>query len=224
MSSDGGQGFGRSDSSPRSAGAIAVLRSGLWMIGALRHAVPEEVVAAGGSGVAPHRRGSRRRGTMAGFAAVVLFAGLLGGVRPAHADACSPNPVVCENAMQGTPDTVWDIDGVGAAGMQGFTTDISVNLGGTIGFKIQSQGAFTIDIYRLGWYNGDGARKITTLPGTFPAQNQTAQCVTDNSTEITDCGTWALTTIWTVPTNLVSGVYFALLTDAGNSSAKSQIP
>ena len=48
------------------------------------------------------------------------------------------------------PD-VWDIDGAGDEGIQGFATDISVNVGSTIQFKIKTdRRALHIDIYRTG--------------------------------------------------------------------------
>src|SRR6185369_8117332 len=51
------------------------------------------------------------------------------------------NPIVTENANPGVPASQWDIpkntDGTfGDKSIQGFGTDISVNVGGTINFKI----------------------------------------------------------------------------------------
>src|SRR6185312_13107846 len=50
----------------------------------------------------------------------------------------APNPIVCENALPGTDPSVWDINGAGDTDIQGFSTDISVNVGSTIGFKIDT--------------------------------------------------------------------------------------
>ncbi|MEU3454302.1 DUF4082 domain-containing protein [Micromonospora sp. NPDC006766] len=155
--------------------------------------------------------------------AALVVAGLTGGTAHASADPCSPNPVVCENSKPGSPASVWDIDGAGDETLQGFATDMSVNAGDLISFKVQARHAYTIDIYRLGWYGGSGARKITTLPGTFPAQNQSTACVTDVATQIYECGTWAVSASWSVPATAVSGVYFALLTRTDDGGA-SQIP
>lgn len=156
--------------------------------------------------------------------AALVAAGLAGDVTAAAASGCSPNPIVCENNQPGTDPGVWDdIDGAGDDTLQGFATQMSVNVGGSISFKIQAQHAYTIDIYRLGYYQGNGARKVQTLAGTFPAQNQSTACVTDNATQIFDCGTWSVSATWTVPTTAVSGVYIADLsrTDTGLAS---QIP
>jgi hypothetical protein len=160
--------------------------------------------------------------TPAGMAvlSVVLVAVGTGGIRLAHADTCSPNPVVCENEQAGTDPSVWDVAGNGDDTVQGFATDISVDVGATIGFKVQAQHAYTIDVYRLGWYGGDGARFVTALSGTFPAQNQSVSCVSSSATELLDCGTWAVSASWTVPSTAVSGVYIAKLTrtDTGGAS------
>ncbi len=43
------------------------------------------------------------------------------------AAATSTNKVVLENQKQGTPQSVWDIDGAGSSNIEGFATDISVN-------------------------------------------------------------------------------------------------
>ena len=78
------------------------------------------------------------------------------------------NPIVIENNLTGNPSTEWDIVGAGDLSIQGFATDISVNKGQTVHFKIKTNAtAYTIDIYRLGYYNGMGARKVGT--GTITA-------------------------------------------------------
>src|SRR3954453_18482242 len=54
-------------------------------------------------------------------------------------DPCAPpngNPIVCENQKGGAPASEWDVNGAGDTTIQGFSTDISVNRGQTISFKI----------------------------------------------------------------------------------------
>jgi large repetitive protein len=130
------------------------------------------------------------------------------------------NAIVTENLKTGTPSSVWDIPGAtsGDLSIQGFATDISVNVGGTIGFKVDvNTGAdknFTIDIYRLGYYQGNGARLIAPL-GNFLGVSQTVAgnaCKYDPTTGQTDCGNWSTATSWTVPLTAVSGYYIAKLT------------
>ena len=152
--------------------------------------------------------------------AVAAVAGTLGLVAlavPAGAtDPCGvgSNPIVCENSKPGTDPSVWDISGAGDSSIQGFATDISVNVGGTIGFKIDTAAsAYTIDIYRTGWYGGLGARKIASVSPSATLPQKQPACITDATTELYDCGNWAVSASWTVPSTAVSGVYVAKLTD-----------
>ncbi|BDO41344.1 DUF4082 domain-containing protein [Cellulomonas sp. NTE-D12] len=151
---------------------------------------------------------------------VAAVAGALGlvalAVPASAADPCGTgsNPIVCENSKPGTDPSVWDITGAGDASIQGFATDISVNVGGTIGFKIDTAAtAYTIDIYRTGWYGGLGARKIASVTPSATLPQKQPQCISDATTENYDCGNWAISATWTVPTTAVSGVYVAKLTD-----------
>ena len=169
------------------------------------------------------RSGGRRFGVVAGIV-VALVAGMVAVPGVARADtncAIAANPVLCENQLPGTPESVWDISGVGDPTIQGFATDISVNVGSQIQFKIKTDArAYTIKIYRLGWYGGDGAREVAQInPSASLPQTQPA-CVTSAATEIYDCGTWSVSASWTVPTTMVSGVYIArpIRSDTGNDS------
>ena len=153
-----------------------------------------------------------------GMIAVVVLAFSAG----AHAQCSDPaNPVVAENCLAGNPSSEWDInngDG-GDPTIQGFATDMSVNLGGTINFKIDTPAsAYTINIYRMGYYGGMGARKVATISPTAH-QNQPA-CLSDSTTGLTDCGNWAVSASWQVPATATSGIYFAHLvrTDTGGDS------
>lgn len=130
------------------------------------------------------------------------------------------NAIVTENALPGNPKSEWDITGAGDLSIQGFATDISVNKGETVRFKIKTDAsAYKIDIYRLGYYNGDGARKVdtgyitATLPQTQPPP------FTDGTTGLVDCGTWNLSAHWHVPATAVSGFYIAKLTRTDNGGA-----
>ena len=78
--------------------------------------------------------------------------------------ACTSNPIVCENQLPGDPASDWQIDGAGDSSIQGYATSMSVNVGQTEYFKIDTPSTnYHIDILRLGYYGGDGARKIVEL-------------------------------------------------------------
>ena len=75
------------------------------------------------------------------------------------------NQVACENTKPGADPSTWQIDGAGDPTIQGFATQMSVNKGETIAFKIKSATPnYRIDILRLGYYGGDGARLIEGEP------------------------------------------------------------
>jgi hypothetical protein len=124
--------------------------------------------------------------------------------------AQSCTTVVCENQQAGNTD--WQISGAGDSDIQGFATDISVNVGGTISFKINTTASnYHLDIYRMGYYGGAGARKVATVqPSVTLPQTQPA-CLSDAATHLLDCGNWAVSASWTVPSTAISGVYFAHL-------------
>ena len=152
-----------------------------------------------------------------------LLLGFGGSARGAAADPCAgaANPVVCENAKAGNPKSEWDTAGGGDPSIQGFTTDFSVNDGEEVAFKIKTDAVdYRIDIYRMGYYGGNGARKVASIsPSTPPPQIQPA-CINDASTGLVDCGNWAESARWQVPSGAVSGIYFARLvrTDTGGDS------
>ena len=129
----------------------------------------------------------------------------------------SQNAIVTENKLAGNPSSEWDIaNGTsGDPSIQGFATDISVNKGGTINFKIDvntgTNKQFGIKIYRIGYYKGNGARLIADLGTAFTGIAQNA-CGYDATTGLTDCGNWTTTASWTVPSSVVSGLYIAKLT------------
>ncbi len=149
----------------------------------------------------------------------------------AHSFSFAQNAIVTENALHGTAESVWDIPtaDAGDLSIQGFASDISVNKGGTINFKIDVTAAvktFDITIYRLGYYQGNGARMIQDL-GTFTgsAQSVNTPCSIDNTTALIDCGNWTTTASWNVPATAVSGLYIAKLTrTTGGPNATSHIP
>ena len=130
------------------------------------------------------------------------------------------NPVVAENLLPGDSD--WDVPGQGAGSesIQGFASDMSVNLGETIQFKIDTSSSnYRIDIYRLGYYNGAGARKVTTIANADIIKINQPACATDTSTGLVDCGNWGTNASWTVPASMVSGVYLARPADNVNGNA-----
>ncbi|MFF4842965.1 DUF4082 domain-containing protein [Streptomyces collinus] len=125
---------------------------------------------------------------------------------------------MCENSKPGSPKSDWFSPNA-YGDIKGFSTKESVQAGDTVQFKVQSKTPYRIEIYRLGWYGGDGAREMSTAAQaavTYPANYLTkpAGCATKSTTGLVDCGNWPVTASWTVPSDAVSGLYIANLTQA----------
>ena len=134
--------------------------------------------------------------------------------------ASLPNPIAAENCLRGNPASEWDITGSGDSSIQGFATQMSVNKGTTVSFKVDTSAtSYRFDIYRMGYYSGTGARKVATvLPSATLPQVQPA-CLGDANTGLIDCGNWSISGSWAVPANAVSGVYVAKLVRADTGGA-----
>jgi Domain of unknown function (DUF4082)/Bacterial Ig-like domain/Bacterial Ig domain len=142
-------------------------------------------------------------------AAAIALAVVPGAARSAA--ACS-NVVVCENAKPGNPKSEWDVVGLGDPSIQGYATPFSVDNGELVNFKVKTDAtAYRLDIYRLGYYNGNGARKVATVLPSAPLPQSQPPCMSDSTTGLVDCGTWGTSASWNVPTDAVSGVYLAKL-------------
>ena len=134
------------------------------------------------------------------------------------APATTLNPVQQENMLPGTPD--WQITNPAPLdtnndthdkAIEGYPSQTSVMEGGTMKFAVSTvTSTFNADIYRLGWYQGDGARlemSITNIPGnSYPVP------APDPKTGLIDANwPWAFSVL--VPTSWVSGMYLVKLTD-----------
>lgn len=140
------------------------------------------------------------------------------------------NAIVLENQLAGTPESVWaingDISNVGNdAAIQGFATSMSVNPGQTENFKIDTGSTkYRIDIYRLGYYGGNGARLISTQTTNLASAQVQPNPLFDSTTNEVDAGNWAVSASWAVPATAVSGVYFAKLTTLNGTIGQNMIP
>ena len=159
-------------------------------------------------------RGLRGR-FLSGFTSVCLFAMVTIALGPIPAAA--QNPIVLENQNPGT--NAWYIQGntgsdsVGQ--ISGYMSATSVNKGQPITFYVSVNPAqtYTIDVYRLGWYQGLGGRLMQHI-GPLNGTQQPA-CPMDPTTGIIACQ-WAAGYTLTSQTTWTSGVYLAVLTNSQN--------
>jgi hypothetical protein len=156
---------------------------------------------------------------------LAVMVALPAGGPAAGADPCTPpvtNEVACENTKPGDPPSDWQVSGIGDSSIQGFASSMSVNVGQTIDFKIKTPASsYHLDILRLGYYGGSGARLIASniRPSASLPQSQ-PNCTATSSTGLVECGNWRVSASWTVPSTAVSGLYIAHLVrdDTGGDS------
>ena len=188
---------------------------------------PRSMIRQPVASISAAQRSRMARTAIATTAIFGLVASLLIGLTADPADAAvdpcglASNRIVCENSKPGTDPAIWDIRGAGDPTIQGFGTDISVNVGATIGFKVSTPApGYRLDIYRTGYYQGLGARFITTVTPSAPLPQSQPPCASEVATGLVDCGNWATSASWAVPSTAVSGVYIAVLhrNDTGGES------
>ena len=133
-------------------------------------------------------------------------------LEPTNHHAQIANDIVEENRLPGDPPTEWDLNGWGDPTIQGFGHDISINRGETIFFKIKTDSTdYRIDIYRMGYYGGMGARRIDTIEPSVKLPQHQPEGLRDEATHLYDCGNWAVSASWQAPPDTTSGIYFARL-------------
>src|SRR6266446_1169200 len=130
--------------------------------------------------------------------------------------AAAQNPIVVENQQPGTNQ--WRIPFGSAATdsggqIKGYASATSVNKGENITFYVSVNPAqtYTIDVYRMGWYQGSGGRLIQHIGPLSGVQQPT--CPTDATTGMIECH-WSPAYTLATQTSWTSGVYLALLTNA----------
>ena len=133
------------------------------------------------------------------------------------------NRIVLENQLPGSPSTEWDVNGAGTQDIQGFATRASLLPGQTVSFKVRlaAPEPFRIDIFRLGYYGGAGARKMGSAALVSSDAHALAarqpDCHRDDEgveapTQLVDCGNWAVVASFAIPTNATTGLYFGRAT------------
>ncbi|ARM92101.1 oxidoreductase domain-containing protein (plasmid) [Rhizobium sp. CIAT894] len=144
---------------------------------------------------------------------------------PVAAAAPTPNKIALENLKQGNPISEWGLEGDGGGTIQGFATEISTNIGQTVDFKIATDSThYRIDIYRMGYYGGLGARKVDSIEQQLTTAQIQPHPIVDMSLGLIDCGNWSVSASWQIPTDAVSGVYFAKLVREDGTEDASIIP
>ena len=160
-----------------------------------------------------------------GRASTSMILGPSGGANTATATAvgvssvsfsaiAGPNAVFLENQKVGSSS--WRISNYTVTDIAGYAGALSVQRGGTLPFKISvaSPGAYSIEVYRIGYYGGAGARFMFNS-GTLNGTVQPACSITDVATHLVECK-WATAYTLAVGADWTSGLYLAKLKLASN--------
>ena len=154
-----------------------------------------------------------------GAASVLLVAVVLvSSVRSeiTEKDCSAPaNKIIRENCRPGNDSRQWDVNADGDPTIQGFSDPFSVAAGREIVFKIKTDSVdYHVDIFRVGWYWGAGARHLATLtpPPDLELPQVQPDCEREGESLLYDCAAWEVSLVWQVPADSVSGVHLARLT------------
>jgi hypothetical protein len=142
----------------------------------------------------------------------------------AQAQTPPDNPTLRENAKPGTTD--WELaDPAFNREIEGYASLTSVARGGSISFFVSTTArTYTLEIFRLGWYNGAGGRRMTSAVSKTGLKQATP--APSASTGLIECR-WSSQITYSIPrtadsTNWASGFYVAKLTARGGK--QSYIP
>jgi hypothetical protein len=133
--------------------------------------------------------------------------------------ARAANPVQIENAKPGSPE--WTMFSESVQGeIEGYGSATSVNQGESISFYVNTTApTYDLDIFRMGWYGGVGARRV--LPTVRRTGVQQVIPSPDPVTGMVECN-WTDPYTITIPHDWVSGVYLVKLTTVGAATLKSR--
>ncbi len=120
---------------------------------------------------------------------------------------------IAENKLPGT--SAWRIAPTGAAGfIEGFADHTYASAGQQVGLYVSTSAPqFTITGYRMGWYQGNGARQVWKsgeLDGVAEPP-----CPNDTSVNMVSCDNWSKSLSLTIPAAFPSGDYLFKLVGSG---------
>ncbi len=121
--------------------------------------------------------------------------------------------IVAENKLPGTAS--WRISHQGRGVIEGFADTTYAAVGDTVGLHVSTDApSFKVVAYRLGWYQGLGARQIWSSV-VIPGRAQPA-CALTPATNMVSCANWARSLSMVVTKDFAPGDYLLKLVGAGN--------
>ncbi len=149
------------------------------------------------------------------IAATLSFLNCGSGPGNSGSGSSRDNPITLENAKSG--DAAWKLtDPANNHEIEGFASATSVNRGEDISFFVNTEdSSYTMEIFRMGWYGGAGARSM--MPPVTRTGRQQPIPSPDPDTNLIECQ-WTDPYVLTIPNNpqdptdWASGVYLVKLT------------
>jgi N,N-dimethylformamidase beta subunit-like, C-terminal len=122
-----------------------------------------------------------------------------------------PTPVQAENALGGTQPSAWLQPATPPTSIEGWASEVSVLPGEQVHLHVSTRDGdrYTVELYRLGWYGGLGARLVACAPscGSDKAGQHFGVSIQNGLIR----ADWPVTDTLTIPATAVSGYYYALL-------------
>ena len=132
---------------------------------------------------------------------------------PTASDATA-NPIQGENALPGADPSTWLPPAYPPTRIEGYASEVSVLPGEDLQLHVSTPEGdrYRVEVYRLGWYGGQGARLLTCLPscGDDKPGLPYGAPRTDPATGVVRAD-WPVTETVSIPATWVSGYYYALL-------------
>ena len=142
------------------------------------------------------------------------------------------NPIEIENTLTGTtgwklakpvPFSERDAITYRTAAIEGYASLTSVNIGEKIAFYVSTTApSFRMDIYRMGWYTGDGGRLVFSVGSVTGVNQPTPAQLDDPVNGLASCS-WIPSYELTIPTSWISGIYLAKLTANDTNQYESYV-
>ena len=125
------------------------------------------------------------------------------------ANGVQSSAVVIENQLPGTAN--WQIaPGTSPTAIQGFSTSTQAQVGQTVNIYVNTRlPSYQVEAYRMGWYQGTGARLIWTSPSERGVSQPT--CPLDTSINMVACWNWKKSLSLPITEKFVPGDYLLKL-------------
>ena len=125
--------------------------------------------------------------------------------------------ILKENRFPGT--TSWRITDSGATGfIEGFADHVYASVGDQVGLFVSTDAPrFQVTGYRMGWYQGSGAREMWQSPEVTGMVQP--NCPNDPTVNMVSCHNWTRSLTIAISSSFVSGDYLFKLTGSGDQQS-----